>query len=288
MGTSCRMRRRGRVSSWIARYDVKHALAFGDVFFEVDPEVGGRVTSFRLGDADVLSGPDIDEQNYGSTFWTSPQSDWGWPPPVEVDRHPYEVAADEDSLTLTSTPQDALGIRVTKRFSADRAKGAVVLEYVIHNLSATPRSYAPWEVSRVRSRGLTFFPTGAWFAGPLPVRRCPTATWFDHDPSVLTHKGQKSAADGAGGFVAHASRGLLFLKSFADVPPELQAPGEGEIEIYANNRYVEIEVQGPYARIDAGASASWKISWYLRRLPAGIAASSGSAELLEYTASVVR
>ena len=61
------------------------------------------------------------------------------------------------------------------------------------------------------------------------------------------------AADGVGGFVAHAASGLLFLKSFADVPPELQAPGEGEIEIYANNRYVEIEVQGPYAVIDAGA-----------------------------------
>ena len=88
--------------------------------------------------------------------------------------------------------------------------------------------------------------------------------------------------------MAHAASGLLFLKSFADVPPELQAPGEGEIEIYANNRYVEIEVQGPYALIDAGASASWAITWYLRKLPVGVVASSRNAGLLDFPASVVR
>lgn len=267
---------------------MKHTLAFDNTYFEVDPQVGGRVTSFRLGDLDVLSGPEIDAANYGSTFWTSPQSDWGWPPPGEVDCHPYRVSAAEDALTLTSSPQGELGIRVTKRFSVDRANGAIILEYCIHNVSSTPKLYAPWEVSRVRSRGLTFFPTGAWSAGALRMQRCRTATWFHHDPSVLSDAGEKSTADGAGGFVAHASGGLLFLKSFTDVPPELQAPGEGEIEIYANNRYVEIEVQGPYARIDAGASASWRVTWYLRRLPIGLVATSGSEELFAFTASVVR
>jgi hypothetical protein len=266
---------------------VKHALAFDDMYFEVDPLVGGRVTSFRLGGADVLAGPEVDAHNYGSTFWTSPQSDWGWPPPVEVDRLPYDVTKEDGALTLTSSPHDGLGIRVTKRFVADRRKGAVVLEYGIHNVSETPKSYAPWEVSRVRSGGLTFFPTGAWFAGPLRVERCNRATWFDHDPNALTEAGLKSAADGAGGFVAHAARGLLFLKSFADVPPELQAPGEGEIEIYANNKYVEIEVQGPYATIDAGESVSWAITWYLRKLPDGVVASSRNASLLEFTSRVI-
>jgi hypothetical protein len=267
---------------------LKHALEFDGFYFEVDPRVGGRVTRFRLGDCDVLSGPDVDALNYGSTFWTSPQSDWGWPPPAEVDRAPYSVAAEGDTLTLTSSPHEALGIRVTKRFSADRERGAVVLEYNIHNLGPKTRKYAPWEVSRVRSRGLTFFPTGAWATGPLRVERCPTATWFDHDPAALNEVGQKSIADGACGFVAHAADGLLYLKSFADVPPERQAPGEGEVEIYANNRYVEIEVQGPYASIDAGACASWKVTWYLRKLPASIVASSRNAELLAFTAGVVR
>src|SRR5579859_3285928 len=117
-----------RAWSSTARYDVKHALEFDNVYFEVDPQVGGRITSFRLGGLDVLSGPDVDAYNYGSTFWTSPQSDWGWPPPVEVDLHPYRVSRSDDSLTLTSSPQDTLGVRITKRFSADRTKSAIAIE----------------------------------------------------------------------------------------------------------------------------------------------------------------
>jgi hypothetical protein len=266
---------------------LKQALAFDDVYFEVDPRVGGRVTSFRLGSVDILAGPDVDAHNYGSTFWTSPQSDWGWPPPGEVDRDPYEVSFEGDTLVLTGPPHHALGIRVTKRFSADRERRAIVLEYGIHNLTDATKCYAPWEVSRVRSRGLTFFPTGAGSKGPLELEQCPTATWFDHDPSAMTDDGLKSVADGVGGFVAHATDGLLFLKAFTDVPPEKQAPGEGEIEIYANNRYAEIEVQGPYAEIPAGASASWKVTWYLRRLPEGLVPLSGSVELLAFSAGVV-
>jgi hypothetical protein len=267
---------------------VKHVLEVDDVRFEVDPEVGGRITSFRLGRFDVLAGPDVDAHNYGSTFWTSPQKDWGWPPPTEVDRSPYEVEAHGDAVTLTSGRHDALGIRVTKRFSVDRTRGGIELRYGIHNLSNAAKTYAPWEVSRVRSRGLTFFPTGAWADGPLPVQRCDRATWFSHDPSAHTEDGEKSAADGSGGFVAHATEGHLFLKCFADVPPERLAPGQGEIEIYANNRYVEVEVQGPYARIEAGACASWAVRWYLRRLPPGLVASSRSPELLDFTAQIVR
>jgi hypothetical protein len=47
-------------------------------------------------------------------------------------------------------------------------------------------------------------------------------------------------------------------------------------------------VQGPYAIIDAGASAAWAITWYLRKLPEGVIASSRNAGLLDFTASVVR
>jgi hypothetical protein len=269
-------------------HDGRHALELDDVYFEVDPRVGGRITSYRIGGVDVLSGADVDPNNYGSTFWTSPQSDWGWPPPVELDRQPYSLVSEGDTLTLSGPRCEVLGIRVTKQFSLDRARGAILLKYTIHNLSETPKRYAPWEVTRVRSRGLTFFPSGAWSAGPLRVERLGTATWFDHDPGVLTDAGQKVLASGPQGFLAHAAQRVLYVKSFAYVAPELRAPGEAEIEVYANNRYVEAEVQGPYTTIDPGASASWTVAWYLRRIPHHVAAFLGSPELLAFAASVVR
>jgi hypothetical protein len=68
----------------------------------------------------------------------------------------------------------------------------------------------------------------------------------------------------------------------------LQAPGEGAIEIYANRRYVELEVQGRYARIEPGASASWSVTWRLRRLPADVAVTAGNGDLLALASGLVR
>lgn len=269
-------------------HDGRHALELDDVYFEVDPFAGGRITSYRIGGVDVLSGSEVDPDNYGSTFWTSPQSDWDWPPPSELDRAPYALVSEGDTLTLTGPRSDALGIRVTKQFSADRVRGAIILKYTIHNVSEVPKRYAPWEVTRVQSRGLTFFPTSTRPTGPLSVERLGAAAWFAHNPDVLNQAGQKALCNGTQGILAHAGQRFLYVKSFANVAPELRAPGEAEVEIYANNRYVEAEVQGPYTTIEPGSSAAWTVAWYLRRLPHNIVAFPGNADLLAFAASVVR
>ena len=67
-------------------------LTLDDVRLEVDATRGGRITALRLGDRNLLSGAEVDAINYGSTFWTSPQSAWGWPPVAEIDEV-VEVAA---------------------------------------------------------------------------------------------------------------------------------------------------------------------------------------------------
>ncbi len=244
----------------------KHVLAFGEVSFEVDAGAGGRITSFRLGDIEALTGPDVDPDNYGSTLWSSPQSDWGWPPPREFARSPVAVSRDPDTLTLVGPPHAGLGVRLEKRFSIDRARSAVTLEYSIHNVSAVPKTYSPWEVSRVPPGGLTFFPTGAKAHGPLAVERRGGMTWYAHEPEALDETGQKHSADGERGYVAHAHRGLLYVKTFLDLPPARQAPDEGEVEVYGNCKYVEVELQGPYAAIPPGAAAVWTVQWFLRRL----------------------
>src|SRR5579884_781828 len=143
------------------------ALALDDARLEVNPNAGGRVTSLRLGDSEILSGSDADANNYGSTFWTSPQADWSWPPPAEIDHGIYTFAWDGGALVLTGECSRLLGVRVTKRLSVDRAREAFVLEYSIHNMTPTPKAYAPWEVSRVRPGGLTFFPAASPVWGTL-------------------------------------------------------------------------------------------------------------------------
>ena len=238
----------------------------------VDAEAGGRITSLTPPDGSVeaLSDSAVDADNYGSTFWTSPQSDWDWPPPREIDRDPYAVLeAGADAITLLGPPSAKLGVRVTKHFSLDEARQAFVLHYSLVNTSDSPQKYAPWEVTRVPARGLTFFPSRSRPFGSLSLdeRGATTTTWFLHDPGALPAEGRKAFADTRGGWLAHAAGRLLFIKQFEEVPVEARAPGQGEIEIYANDRYVELEVQGAYATIAPGASASWTVTWFLRVLP---------------------
>jgi hypothetical protein len=259
-----------------------HVLDVEGVRLEVEPRVGGRVTSFRLGEAEILTGRDVHPTNWGSTLWTSPQSDWGWPPPPAFDDAAYVVEADPEAIALSGPPDGALGVALLKRFSADAATRSIVVEHGVRNVGMRPRSLALWEVSRVPARGLTFFPTGATAAGSLGVQRVGPATWYLHDPGGLTSEGAKIVADGTGGFVAHVVGRVLFVKSFTDLAPEAQAPGEGEVEIYANDRYVEVEAQGPYVTVAPGATARWTVRWSLRQLPADVRVEAGNDALLAF------
>jgi hypothetical protein len=266
------------------KQDGKYLLAVGNTLFECDPHIGGRITAFALEGVNVLAGPEINADNYGSTFWTSPQSDWDWPPPSEIDRQEYSSQIADSALVLTSPMCPPLGVRIIKRFSIDQVKRAVVLEYAIENVSSRPRAFAPWEVSRVAAGGLTFFPMAQRQAGsgqfqPLVTREIKGVTWHGHDVSAI-EADQKLFADGADGWIAHVAGDLLFIKAFVDIAAWQGAPGEGEIEIYANRSYVEVEQQGAYSEIQPGGRSWWTVQWYLRKIPQAVDPALGSESLV--------
>jgi Domain of unknown function (DUF4380) len=259
------------------------ALDLGDARLEIDASHGGRVTALRLGGRNLLTAPEVDVINYGSTFWTSPQSAWGWPPIAEIDAAPYAAALEGDALVLRGRTSDALGVSIEKRFAADVARGAFVLGYRIVNRAATPTSIAPWEVTRVLPNGMTFFATGAGRYDPtdLPARELDGVTWVEHDAAVIAGH-QKLYADTPEGWIAHVDADALFVKSFAVVPRDAHAPGEAQIEIYASSahRYVEVEQQGACETIAPGGALDWTVEWRVRRLPGSVPRALGSAALV--------
>ena len=269
------------------------ALDLGDLSFEVDPQIGGRVTTFALATVNLLTGPDVNVDNWGSTFWTSPQSVWNWPPPPQIDNQPYAVNASATALVLTGTTSPAIGVNVTKTFSLDRAAGAVRIDYGVTNQSQMQVRLAPWEVTRVVSRGLTFFPTGTRSmisaGGTLPTTNSGGVTWFAYDAATILAD-SKLYADGAEGWLAHVAQGLVFIKRFVDVPANMQAPGEGDVELFTNlaHTYIELEDQGSYATLAPQSSTSWTVTWYLKRLPADIAATTGNAALVQFVRDTIR
>ncbi|HEX2877014.1 MAG TPA: DUF4380 domain-containing protein [Polyangiaceae bacterium] len=280
--------------------DGKWALDFGDVSFEVDPMVGGRITAFKLGATNLLvSAADTMNQYYwGSTLWISPEATkWMQPPPAELDRNPYTATANDTSVTLTSAAYAKLGISVSKTFSVDPKLGAVVIDYKLNNTTAAAVQMAPWEVTRVFPRGLTFFPKGPTAptlstGATMPTTEMNGIVWFNYDMSAIT-KDSKLYADGAEGWVAHVTDGLVYIKSFADLTADEIAPKEGDVELYVNadhpdiKRYVEVEAQGAYSEIAANSSVSWQTKWFLRRLPVGVDESPGSAPLAQFVRDTI-
>src|SRR5690606_17663462 len=76
------------------------SLQSGRLSFTVLPEVGGRVQKCTFAGRELLSDPDANPDNWGATYWTSPQADWGWPPVPEVDSAPYAATTSSGEIHL--------------------------------------------------------------------------------------------------------------------------------------------------------------------------------------------
>jgi uncharacterized protein DUF4380 len=274
----------------------RYVFEAGDLALEVAPSIGGRVTRFSLAGTNILTGPEVvaagpdtTPNMYGSTFWTSPQSTWSWPPEIALDSAPQSAIVNGNVLSLQSDAGAITGYAVQKRFSLDAQKGLVAIEYVLQNQRATVKA-APWEISRVPKEGIVLFAaaSAATAQSTLPAELLDGIAWVDiaQAPSMDS----KLFQDGAEGWLAYVYRDLVFIKVWDDVAPADQATGEAEIEVFVNGLYdyVEIEQQGAYAALPVGASSSWRVTWLLRRPPAALDKSLGSTALVAWVRDQVR
>jgi hypothetical protein len=276
----------------------KYLLTLGSTYLEIDPANGARLTALRVGSStatNLLADSAVTEQddNWGSTFWPSPQS-WPWPPTdlgsiASINSLPYTATLAADTLTLTSSLNAAAPmLSVIKKFSPDLAKEAIVIDYTMTNGGSDPVTCAPWEVTRVAPGGITFYPAASPpYAQATPLLATTDvagATWYQHDPTDMTL--YKLFGDGKDGWLAHAAGDLLLIKSFADLPADAAAKNEAEIEIYASPKYVEVEQQGAVATLAAGESLHWTVRWYARKLSAP--AVVGSADLVAFVQNQIK
>ena len=239
-------------------------LRVDDATMTVDPARGGKILSLKYQEQEVLSQSRFPE-SFGSTFWTSPQKEWNWPPVAEFDKQPYEVVQCADGrLTISSPVSERLGMSVGKDFAIDASNHAFVITYSIRNEGTEARSVATWEITRVTNTGgLIFFaPTDSiWPAGLMDFQLSDGAAWYETDEAP---RNRKVNADGSG-WLAYCADGLLLVKKFQDLQPEQPAPGEAEVQVYVNRgkTYIELESQGAYTLLQPGESLSWTVRWYL-------------------------
>ncbi len=240
----------------------KYFINVGNLHMMIS-ENGGKILSLKYDETEVISQLRWPE-SFGSTFWTSPQREWNWPPVSEFDKQPYTVEQNDDAIVMTSQPSSRLGLQVSKKFTTDKQRKAIVITYSIKNVTDTIRSVAPWEITRVPNSGLIFFDASKESISPanlLPFQFAHNAAWYQAD---AINENRKINADGKG-WLAYANNGLLLVKQFTDLDASQPAPGEAEVQVYVNrgSTYIELESQGAYTALNPGQQLSWTVCWYL-------------------------
>ncbi len=246
--------------------------------------MGGRIISYKMAEKEILTQAS-EHENFGSTLWTAPQSDWGWPPFAVLDEQEYQVEANGSQLKMTSKPDPKSGLQMIKTWSVV-GKEKILIDYQIKNSSDIPKSVGAWDVSRVPCGGLAFFPNGD--EGKVPESNLKIdlqkkgINWIAIDKKPIEdHRKLFSAAKE--GWLAYALDGLLFVKQFPDTKPENYSPEQGEVEIYINKEksYIELENHGPYTTLKPGESLSYTEHWYLISIPETTIPVPGNQEVVD-------
>ena len=272
---------------------VSNHLTQGSLKVVVAPINGGRIASFTHNDVEILSGKDVHPDNWGSTFWSSPQSQWGWPPPESFDQTPYEISNKNGVIRLKGENAEELGYGFEKSLVMSTYAGldALAITYTITNNSEETKQVAPWEITRVAPQGITLYPGIAdSFTSPFPVDAKNDVIWLDYSTSPVQEGHSKLIGDATEGWIAHVNEGKIFIKIFENLEPTAFAPEEGEVEIYRHpdGGYVEIEVQGRYEALDPGQSTNYNVTWLVIDLPADIPVAVGSKKLVSFIEATLK
>ncbi|WP_215242039.1 DUF4380 domain-containing protein [Dyadobacter helix] len=294
----CEIRAQDESNAIPEKINGRYRISVGNKVMEIDPARGARITSFLIDGVNFLTDSTINDFNWGSTFWLSPQSDWHWPPSAAIDNRPYAVALTGNVIKLISSIDPLSGCVVSKEISGNIGSGSFLIKYRVTNFSGKTTKLAPWEVTRVKTNGLAFFPVGKNKArgGLLASTSVHDGIfWYLYQKEKLPVKGDRQIyADGAEGWLAQVNKDVVLIKKFRDVSPEMTAPKEGEVELFAsevtktNQGYVEIEHQGPYLELLPGKSFCWETTWLLARLPAGIKPIPGNSALVKWVRQAVQ
>ncbi|MGB3850544.1 MAG: DUF4380 domain-containing protein [Tunicatimonas sp.] len=253
--------------TWQTQDQRQYSLRWANLSLAVDASGGGRITSLRVADQELLTDTTVHPLYYGSTLWLSPQHRW-WPPPPTVDSAPYRVASVANPLTLVSRPDTALGFQVKKYFFAQPADSSLRVTYTLINQADTAQSVALWEVTRLPKDATVTFALDTATRLNKAFRKYPEGAAIGEHHRIrvaLSDTAVDKAWYNARGWVRYARGERHLLKRFADLSVAQLPPQQNELEVYIDDSaYVEVEQHSAYRRLAPQDSLVWTVHWYPR------------------------
>lgn len=256
----------------------------------VSAAVGARILSLKLDGKEMLTGSEVHPKFYGSTLWLSPEGKWKGQ--GILDDKGYRIdKATATNLRLTSQNDTLRGFSFIKEFTASPKDTSIIIKYTITNIAKDMQSVSPWEVTRVHTGGIAFYPKDEYpelKTSTLKHQDIDGVVWYPFDSS--NNAAHKLYLFGEEGWIAYVYKGTLFIKQFPILKQNETAPGEVNTEIYVNkpNTYMEIENQGSFKELQHGQSLNYQVKWYVRQIPASLTAEVGNQALVNYVRSVLK
>ncbi len=255
---------------WIKQSDLAYSYQLNNSKIIVDPGYGGRITQLKINGIPLLTGPEIDPINYGSTLWPSPQSTWNWPPPAELDSQPYQVTLAGDSLRLVSRTDTTLQLAFSKEIIPQAKDTSFHIIYAVTNTKDSVQNYTIWEVSRLQKNSTIYFQLEEEqslrlfkkYNKLMPENH----TFYSIQVNTKDTMVDKMYAN-TQGWVAYRKDSLLLLKTFQDINIGEVPPAQNELEIYIDESgYLEMEQHSAYITLAPGETFRWKVIWYPRSI----------------------
>ncbi len=252
------------------------SISSGPLKLSVDPTLGGRFASFTLDGKEALRVErDANNWHWGSTLWTSPQEDWGWPPIDTFDKDAFEVVAHgQRNIKLASRvdPRTRLQMFKEARFENDPGElPQLRMTYQVVNQGDRSCAVALWENIRVDWSGQVEFPSGGTFRfrdnsrGAVTEKVGATLRIPFNQKQPNAQKVFYTPPSPRDGILWSRYRNNGLVLTTTRKMPDRVAPNQAAIEIYLapDSRFAEVENQGSFVELDPGQDLKMFVTWKL-------------------------
>lgn len=214
----------------------------------------------------------------GHRLWHAPES---MPRTYVPDNEGLVVQEVAGGVRLVGPIEGPTGIRKTIEICMEAGRPALTLRHRLENAGAWPVELAPWAITQMPLGGTAILPQPTDpvdGAGLLPNRHLvlwPYSRWSDErlrlgDGVIAVRANPLAAPFKLGyrnehGWIAYLRAGLLFVKRFALPEGRPYPDRDCNVEVYCNDRVIELETLAPLGRLEPGQAATHTEQWELFR-----------------------
>ena len=266
-----------------------YRVSNGTVEFIATTDVGPRIISFGfVGGANVFFVREDFAGQTGGAEWKNYGGHRIWHAPedkvrtYEPDNGPIQAKVTANGLVLTMPPEALSRIQKEIEITLEPASSRVLVVHRLRNTGPWPIELAPWAISVMAPGGFAIAPMPTAFHPDrlLPNRALTLWPYTDmHDDRwlwgtdyiLLRQKvvtGQERTKVGINanlGWAAYYLKPFLFIKLFTPVEGARYPDYNSSLEVFSNNRMLELETLAPLATLHPGAVVTHEERWELHK-----------------------